>query len=390
MVEAEGTTLTSPYNAKTRRADIHDPLAPKGIVFGTSPDNRPAMVQPIADLKKELQGFFQDGLVVIVGSGLSAAEGIPGMALLQDWLQAEVPRKVSGADLESWKRIAEQLSSGRGLEAALLHSPPTESLEGVIVGLAVDLIEPVERRVIADVVSGRRTLPLSTFLPHANPQPNRALPVVTPNYDRLIEVSAEIIGWAADTMFAGQCIGSLNPVLSQLSLVKRIVGGREPRIERRPHIQVSKPHGSLDWFRGETGPLRTSIPVDLPRLIITPGKNKYRKGYDLPFDLHREHANKAIDGASRLLVLGYGFNDDHLETHLSERLRHGTPCLALTKSLSGNASTVIGRSPGMVAISEDPANLARGFTCTRATGAVTYDAGPLWQLAEFTSQILKP
>lgn len=348
------------------------------------------MVQPIADLKKELQGFFQDGLVIIVGSGLSAAEGIPGMGPLQDCLQMEVPKRVSGEDLESWKRIAEQILSGKGLEAALLNSPPTESLEEVIVGLTVGLIEPVERLVISDVVSGRRILPLSTFLPHANPQPNRALPVVTPNYDRLIEVAAEAIGWAADTMFAGQCIGRLDPGLSQLSLVKRIVGGREPRIERRPHVQVSKPHGSLDWFKGQTGPLRTSVPVELPRLIITPGKNKYRKGYDRPFDLHREYANRAIDGASRLLVLGYGFNDDHLETHLSERLRRGTPCLALTKSLSGNASAIIAQSPGMIALSENPANMALSFTCTRSTGAATYDSGPLWQLAEFTSQILNP
>jgi hypothetical protein len=36
----------------------------------------------INDLKKHLQNHFRDGLVTIVGSGLSVAEGIPGMPAL--------------------------------------------------------------------------------------------------------------------------------------------------------------------------------------------------------------------------------------------------------------------------------------------------------------------
>lgn len=343
---------------------------------------------PLPELKKELQGFFQDGLVVVVGSGLSAAEGIPGMGALQDYLTAHVPAHVSGADLDSWSAVQAQMVAGKALESALFAAPPTEHLEEVIVALAVELIEPAERSVLREVISGNRTLALSQFIPHANPQPNRPLPVVTPNYDRLAEVAAEAIGWAADTMFVGQSIGSLNPELSQLSLIKQIVGNRQPRIERRLHVQVSKPHGSLDWFKGPNGPLRTSIPLDLPRLLITPGRNKYRKGYETPFDLHRESANHAIDRASRFMIVGYGFNDDHLETHLSERLRRGTPCVALTKVLTENARKVLAASAGMVALTEDPANSTTGFICSRQAGSASYVDGPLWQLAAFTQHIL--
>lgn len=347
------------------------------------------MSSGIDDLKKELQGFFQDGLVIVVGSGFSAAEGIPGMGALQSYLEDRVPARVSGADLDCWSEIAKHLAAKKGLEAALLASPPTPVLEETIVGLTVDLLEPAERVVLEEVISGKRRLPLSEFLPHANPQPNRALSIVTTNYDRLVEVAAESIGWAADTLFTGQSVGHLNPEISQAALIKRVIGGRQPRIERRLHVQVSKPHGSFDWFKGADGPLRTSIPLGLPRLIITPGRNKYRKGYDRPFDLHREMGNRAIDQASRFLVLGYGFNDDHLETHLSERLRRGTPCLVLVKTLGENAAKVIAQSASVIALSEDPANSAGGFICSRQAAAVTYSGPPLWQLSAFTHNILK-
>ncbi len=65
------------------------------------------------------------------------------------------------------------------------------------------------------------------------------------------------------------------------------------------HAVVLKPHGSLDWYRKETEPVRCTFPIDAPRLIITPGLNKFRGGYDQPFDAHRESANKEIDNAQR-------------------------------------------------------------------------------------------
>ena len=46
--------------------------------------------------------------------------------------------------------------------------------------------------------------------------------------------------------------------------------------------------------------------------MITPGVNKYRAGYNSPFDKHRDLANDYIKNAGRLLVVGYGFNDAHL------------------------------------------------------------------------------
>lgn len=62
--------------------------------------------------------------------------------------------------------------------------------------------------------------------------------------------------------------------------------------------------------------------------------NKFRSGYESPFDKHREKANDAIDKARRFLIIGYGFNDDHLETHLTPRIKSGAKTVILTYCLS--------------------------------------------------------
>jgi len=98
---------------------------------------------------------------------------------------------------------------------------------------------------------------------------------------------------------------------------------------------------------GPPGTGKTWLPC--PRLIITPGLNKYRNGYESPFDKHREKGNDAIDRASRLLILGYGFNDDHLETHLTPRIRSGARTVILTRSLSPKARTVAFENRNVIA-----------------------------------------
>src|SRR5258707_10804130 len=95
-----------------------------------------------------------------------------------------------------------------------------------------------------------------------------------------------------------------------------VLRGKKPCIDHFPRAIVLKPHGSFDWYRNGTSAVRCSVELDAERLIITPGLNKYKAGYNAPFDKHRELANNHINRSAKLLVVGYGFNDDHLHNHL--------------------------------------------------------------------------
>lgn len=227
---------------------------------------------------------------------------------------------------------------------------------------------------------------MAKLLPHLNPEPNKALPIVTTNYDRLIEVAAETAGFGVDTMFSGSFAGSLDAEISKKSFIKSVVRGKKVRIEYRKRIALFKPHGSLGWYGLDGSPIQCHIPLSLPPYIITPGLAKYRRGYDAPFDAQREGANQAIDTAARFLVIGYGFNDDHLETHLGPQIAKGKPCLILTHGLTPTAQSIVTNSPNALAI----VAIAGGFRTITASGSEDFSGSALWDLEMFVREVLEP
>ena len=347
----------------------------------------------LTDLKRHVQEHFRDRLVVVVGSGLSAAEGLPTMGQLESHLRTEVPKHLPAGSAGEWKQVEAELAVGDGLEAALHRVQISEDLGATILSLTGTYVLEFEREVIRSAVAGERILKFASLLPYLNPTPNDPVSVVTVNYDRLVELGAEISGWGVDTMFIGTRFGVLDPALSERSFVQNIA--RRPkggyRLIYRNRIRVYKPHGSLDWFKSDRGPLY--CPIDFPgeRLIVTPGVTKYRQGYERPFDIHREKANEQIDACRRLFCVGYGFNDDHLQVHLRDKMRAGTPTLILTRTLSTSAMDLIEQSSGAIAVSnneEDPTGST--IVVVTATDSEVIAAPPLWDLAVLIDEVLSP
>ena len=99
------------------------------------------------ELKETIQEFFQENTVTIVGSGLSAAEGIPGMNDLAKCLIGEMPSLIHAqADIDAWNGISTELAAGKGLEEALLKNAPTDELEAAVRDITARLLETLKRR----------------------------------------------------------------------------------------------------------------------------------------------------------------------------------------------------------------------------------------------------
>jgi hypothetical protein len=341
------------------------------------------------ELKLRLQNHCTDGLVTIVGSGLSCAEGLPGMAELADHLQVTIRDNLSAADVALWSKLC-PLIAANGLEAALIELAPTPTLEAAIVARTAELVAGREREIVSQVFAKKRTLRFTRLL-SCLMKPQTGLPVVTTNYDRLIEVAAEEAGLGADTMFVGDFAGVLNEQESRLSFLREVhLRGKNVQRQYRPRVKIFKPHGSLDWYHRDGNPVRYAGDLPLPRLIITPGLNKFRNGYESPFDKHRERANSAIDHAARFLILGYGFNDDHLETHLTPRIRNGIPTLLLTRTLSPNALILARECPNVVAIQHAVVGGKNGSSVFMNKAEIQLADVSLWELDAFISEVLKP
>jgi hypothetical protein len=343
----------------------------------------------LRDLKARLQRFLSDGLVVIVGSGLSCAEGMPGMSDIATYLTENIPKRISGTDLDVWNKIVPDISS-LGLEGALLKTKPTAMLESEIMRAVAELLIPIESKIVAEAIAGKRVLPISRLFRHLL-KPQDGIPVITTNYDRLIEFSAEAVGLGVDTMFFGNYCGALDEKESRLSFLRDVVlRGKIVRYTYRDRIRLFKPHGSFDWYQGPEGPLRHSGEVSMPRLIITPGLNKFRSGYDSPFDKHRDRANEAIDRASRFLILGFGFNDDHLETHLKPIVQNGKPALLITRQVSDAAKSLRGSCPNFISLEHANEGGVDGTRVVVDGVEVFIPNIKIWNLNDFVSEVLEP
>ena len=331
------------------------------------------------------QDHFTDGLALVIGSGLSAAEGIPGMPTLAKCLN-ESSGLLTGTDATLWCRIKAELDAGGGLEAALLAHPPSDPLEVWIAQRTCELLMPKERDVMSAVLRGDRSLRLTTFLAKVL-KPTNGLPILTPNYDRLIEVACEMAGYHVDTTAVGHYAGMFDRARSSMGSCRGIkTRARTTVLDHFPRAIVLKPHGSFDWYQSGGDARRCSLDLDAERLMITPGINKYRAGYNWPFDKHRDLANDYIEQAGRLLVVGYGFNDDHLETHLVKRIHNGTPTMVLNQSASSKVKQLAEESPRCVCLSKP--TTGAGVAMVTQGHQFEHQGQDLWDLGVLAKELL--
>lgn len=341
------------------------------------------------DIYSYVQSVFQRGLVVVVGSGASCALGLPGMRALATFLVAEVPARASGLPIESmasWRLVAEALDAGKGLEETLLAVSVTDDLALVITEAIADCVLAAEQDAIADILTSASISAFGKLLLFAL-QAAPVLDVVTTNYDRLVEVHAARASVRIDSSFYGHTVGRFDPALSREELFqmqRTSVRGRKPAVVQREHVRLSKPHGSLDWYSREGQHYRSDLPIGGSRRIVAPGGNKYRLGYEIPFDAHRTRANDSIDRASALLFIGYGFNDDHLQTHIVDRISQ-VPTVIVSRELTNQAREHLLLNSSAVGI-ESGAN-ANESRVVCGTGEIYIDK-PLWDLEHLVKEVL--
>jgi hypothetical protein len=98
-------------------------------------------------------------------------------------------------------------------------------------------------------------------------------------------------------------------------------------------------------------------------------------------------ANRLVDEAGRFLILGYGFNDDHLETRLARRVGEGVKTLILCRDLSARAKELLGRNAGVLGIERIDTHRSRVFIDKQEFELPIPD---LWDLNVFIDEVLEP
>jgi hypothetical protein len=341
----------------------------------------------ISDIKKRLQEHLQEGLLIVVGTGLSIAEGLPGMIELASHLKKVVPTKLSITD-PNWNKVVDNLDSGKDLENALSDINLLPSTIDIIIQETALLVSASEYNVFKDVISGKRTLPFTNFVKHLF-KAGKKFHLITPNYDRLIELATEFAGIGIDTRFNGYLIGQMDPKRSADAHRESFISGRNKDFRPLPCLNVYKPHGSLDWYEFENKIIRSPVTINKLPIIITPGISKYRESFRRVIDDQRNAGNRAVTNAKRFLFIGYGFNDDHLEQYLCPNLQLIKPSVIITKKLTENAKKLISNNKNvdLITLTAHTTTESRTNISTPSGDELVVDEA-LWNLEGFLKGVI--
>ncbi len=342
----------------------------------------------LSDVKRQIQDHLQEGLLLVVGTGVSIAEGIPGMGALASHLKAEIPATFTLSPDPGWQQVVAALDAGDHLEAAMGKATLQQATVDAIVAKTADLIRRHEEVVFERVLRDNKTLPFTVFVRHLF-KAARQINLITPNYDRLVEFATEAAGIGLNSRIFGYLHGIPAPKRSADAHRESYYLGKNAAFRSTPCLCVHKPHGSLDWYEVNGQVVRCPTKIGKPPLIITPGSSKYRQSFQRAFDDQRAAGNRAATIATRLMFLGYGFNDDHLEQYLCPGLRLSKPSIIVTRDLSANARTIIRNSAqtAILALSAAP-GADHKTVVTSSSGEELVIDEVLWNLDAFNKGVL--
>lgn len=164
----------------------------------------------------------------------------------------------------------------------------------------------------------------------ARPPSRERLHVFTTNYDRVIELAADIAGLRLLDRF----VGAIRPVLrtsrANLDYIWNPPGLRgEPRFVEGV-ARFTKLHGSIDWH--DSGQEIARVPLgfgeanaEIPfgeRMMVYPNSAKDRALREFPYsELFRDFASSVVRSQTALVTFGYGFGDAHVNAVISDALR---------------------------------------------------------------------
>lgn len=210
---------------------------------------------------------------------------------------------------------------------------------------------------IVDVEHHRRFVN-ALFTSRANLENRSRISFFTPNYDTLLEDALALEKKVVVDGFAGGAMGFWDPQ-SEFSDAKYI----------RQYSPVYKLHGSIDWNNDpEFGLLRCRYGVrylsDSGQVLIYPQATKYIETQKDPFAFlfsqFRAHLSSREDNT--LILCGYSFGDDHINSEIEESLRKPT---SRTTVVAFSREGEPGPPSKLVALLSDPKIAPRVFVATQ-------------------------
>lgn len=145
--------------------------------------------------------------------------------------------------------------------------------------------------------------------------------IFTTNYDLFNEVAMETLAIHYTNGFRGHVKKVFDPTMFQLRLVDDQHRYKEKWSVIRNFVKFYKIHGSIDWYFNESNVVQKSSKDEINNVVIYPTINKHLETQQTPYsELFRELTINLQKPDSTLLVLGYGFPDQHINQLITQAL----------------------------------------------------------------------
>jgi NAD-dependent SIR2 family protein deacetylase len=273
------------------------------------------------ELKNALLTSLQmQHLVVLAGSGCSLEVGGPSMG---DLWETAIGNKPSDEASEIAERVhydLDQPDSGN-IEAflsqveAFLQVQDDENVQS--------FLSECKRKILAECsefLDAKKLGAHKTFLHRLSRRRVRdqRLRVFTTNYDLCFERAASDFGGVAIDGFSFTAPRRYDPRFFAYDIIRRPRGAEDQGSYLDGVFLLYKLHGSVNWARMKDGTiLEKSNPAPNQACLIYPAAGKYHQSFLQP---HLESISQYLAALREpntcLLVVGFGFNDDHLSEPL--------------------------------------------------------------------------
>ena len=305
---------------------------------------------------KLAQTFLKKPPLIIWGSGATISYGLPSMEDLNN----ELKKGIEGFD-----------STKNNLEKELGNEKYQEQMPQ-IKKVIWEKINGADLSVLERIISNRTDefngikLLIEKFI-EAHP---KVVNIVTTNYDRVLEYIMSYYDFPYTDGFNDKVLSIFD----------------ESKFKDKEIVNLIKVHGSLNWFDidGEIRFLSSRIEVEKPKIIV-PGNNKYKEAYSSPYRELIQKADNLIKTASSFLVVGFGFNDEHLTPKIKAKINKGTPIVLITKKVSESSFTELERAEKYILFEEYKSGKTKVIYKENSTAEkqeVELD-GNFWQLNNF-------
>ena len=219
---------------------------------------------------------------------------------------------------------------------------------------------------------------LSRLLSYIFNSTQAQIDIVSTNYDRIGEYAAELANFS---YYKGFGSGYINKTLFTTNR-------HESSKKQRGTINIWKVQGCLDWFQNSENKiigitLANKIPENHFPCIVTPGDSKYIRAHFEPFRDIITEADKALDSANGFLCIGFGFNDNHIQPKLEQRLKQRIPIVVIAKNISEKTIDRISSIEGCRYILLDETTIGTRVNSHLFSGVKKISKAGLWDLSNF-------